>query len=81
MEIGKVLVMAAMTGIVSGAVLACGGNQPAVTDPTTSGAKAACNGPDHTDKGHCAAAGQKASCSGPDHTDKGHCNAVTPSKS
>jgi hypothetical protein len=81
MAVGKALAAAAMTGMISAAALGCGGNPPAPADQPVSGAKASCNGPDHTDKGHCCASGQKASCGGPDHTDKCHCGAATPPKS
>jgi hypothetical protein len=54
MHIGRLLAASAAIGILAG----CGGDPPPAAasptgDPSASGAKASCGGPDHTDKGHC----------------------------
>jgi len=59
MKIGSALAASAAIGILTG----CGGDlPPAAAAPTgdtsaAAGAKAACGGPDHTDKEHCAGKG------------------------
>lgn len=62
MRIGHTLAVSAALGILAG----CGGEPPpAAAAPSTdtsaaAEAKASCNGPDHTDKGHCGGKGGAA---------------------